>query len=140
MDTPPRVLVVDDDLDRTRTLALLLNCWGYEPVVAYDGQSALALAAADPPAAALLAIRLPGMDGFELARRLRDQPGLGKCLIIALTGRGREVEVRRGPEAGIDLYLSKTCKPEDLRKALAESCPPARSAGSADAGAGHPPP
>jgi DNA-binding response OmpR family regulator len=135
MDTPrPRVLVVDDSLDVTRTLALLLNCWGYEPVVAYDGPSALALASVEPPAAALLAVGLPGMDGLELARRLRDQPGLGKCLIIAMTGRGQEVGVSRGYEAGIDVYVCKTGKPEDLRKALAGSCPPASSDGSAPAG------
>ncbi|HZY90347.1 MAG TPA: response regulator [Gemmataceae bacterium] len=141
MNTPrPRVLVVDDDLDVTRTLALLLNCWGYEPVVAYDGQSALALASADPLAAVLLDLRLPGMDGFELARRLRDQPGLGKCLIIAMTDRGREVEVLCGYEVGIDLYVTKNCKPDDLRKALAGSCPPSSSASGADADAGPPSP
>jgi DNA-binding response OmpR family regulator len=128
----PRVLVVDDDLNVTRTLALLLNCWGYEPVVAYDGPSALALAAADPPAA-LLDTQLPGMDALDLARHLRDQPGQGKCLLIALTGRGREVDVRRGCEAGVDLYVCKTGKPEDLRKALAVSCPPASSDGGAPA-------
>jgi CheY-like chemotaxis protein len=137
MDTPRlRVLVVDDDLEATRSLALLLNCWGYEPVVAYDGPSALALAAAGPPAAALLDVRLPGMDGFELARRLRAQPGLDKCLIVARIGSARKEEPRPGPEAGIDLYVSKACKPEDLRKALAERCPPASPAGSPEAGAG----
>ncbi len=141
MDTPrPRVLVVDNDLDVTRTLALLLHCWGYEPVVAYDGPSALALAAADPPAAALLDTQLPGMDAFELARRLRDQPGQGHCPIIALTARGREVDVGRGCEVGVDLYLPKTGKPEDLRKALAGSCPPASPDGSAPAAAAPPPP
>src|SRR5437868_246362 len=140
MDTPrPRVLIVDNDLDVTRTLALLLHCWGYEPVVAYDGPSALALAAAGPPAAALLDIQIPGMDAFELARRLRDQPGQGKCLLVALTGRGREVDVRRGSEVGISLYFSKTGKPEDLRKALARSCPPAGPDGSAPADTAPPP-
>jgi CheY-like chemotaxis protein len=123
MDTVPpprlRVLVVDDNRDVADVLGCLLECWGYEPAVAYDGPSALAAAAAGaPPAAALLDLGLPGIDGFELARRLRSQPGLDQCLLVALTGHGGEDVVRRCYEAGIDLHVMKACVSEDLHKIL----------------------
>jgi two-component system CheB/CheR fusion protein len=113
-----RVLVVDDDLEVVRTLSLLLGRWGYEPVVAFDGPAALAVAAAGPPAAVLLECALPGMNGYELARRLRGLPCLGGCLLIALTACAGEEMLRRCAEAGIDMHLRKTCRPEALRKAL----------------------
>jgi CheY-like chemotaxis protein len=122
MDTanPPRlpVLVVDDNHDCAVSLALLLQQWGYEPAVAYDGPAALALASAAPPAAVVLDIALPGMDGCELATRLRGLPGMAKALLVALTGYGREEDVRLCSQAGIDLHLVKPCDPEELRRVL----------------------
>jgi CheY-like chemotaxis protein len=115
-----RVLVVDDNRDAADSLALLLRAWNYEPAVAYGGPSALALASADPPAAALLDIGLPGMDGCEVARRLRQAPETARALLIAVTGRGREEDVRRCYEAGIDLHVIKPADPETLHRALDE--------------------
>src|SRR5262249_43784767 len=92
--------------------------WGYRTAVAYDGPSALALAATDPPAAVLLDIGLPGLDGYEVARRLRTQPPTAKALLIAVTGYGRENVVRLCYEAGFDLHLLKPCSPEELRRVL----------------------
>jgi CheY-like chemotaxis protein len=117
---PPRlrVLVVDDNRDAADSLAMLLRMWDFRPAVAYDGPSALALASADPPAAALLDIGLPGMDGCEVARRLRKQPGTARTPLIAVTGRGREEDVRRCHEAGIDLHFTKPYDPEELHRAL----------------------
>jgi CheY-like chemotaxis protein len=115
-----RVLVVDDNRDAADSLALLLKLWGYQPAVAYDGPSALALASADPPAAALLDIGLPGMDGCEVARRLRQAPETARALLIAVTGSGREEDVRRCYEAGIDLHVIKPADPEMLHRALDE--------------------
>jgi CheY-like chemotaxis protein len=115
----PRVLVVEDDRDVADVLARLLECWGYEPLVTHDGPAALAVVAAGAaPAAALLDIGLPGMSGFELARRLRGQPGLGECLLIALTGYAGEEVVQGCFEAGIDLYMVKTSAPQQLHKIL----------------------
>jgi CheY-like chemotaxis protein len=111
--TSRRVLVVDADLDASRALARRLAVWGYEPVVAYDGPAALAVAAADPrPAAALLDVTLPGMEVFELARRLRGQPGLGRFLLVALARRGAEEVVRRCYAEGFDGHLFKGSGPE----------------------------
>ena len=114
-----RVLVVDDNRDVANVLAHLLECWGYEPLLAHDGPSALAVAAAAAPlAAALLDLALPGMSGYELARRLRGQPGLEGCLLIALTGHGGEAVVQDCFEAGIDLHMIKTSAPHHLQKVL----------------------
>jgi CheY-like chemotaxis protein len=122
MDAPrptgPPVLVVDDCPQLADALALLLKWWGFRPAVAYDGPSALALASADLPAAVLLDIGLPGMDGWDLAARLRELPGMGEALLVTLTGSGREEDVRRCHEAGIDLHLLKPCDPEELRRVL----------------------
>ncbi len=124
--TRPRVLVVEDDRRVADVIARLLACWGYEPLVTHDGPAALALVAAGgPPAAALLDIGLPGMDGHELARRLRSQPGLDGCLLVALTGHDGEDVLRRCAAAGIDLHVSKSCIAKELQKALdARLCAP----------------
>ena len=122
MDAPrppgPPVLVVDDCPCLADALALVLERWGFRPAVAYDGPSALALASAVPPAVVLLDLGLPGMDGCDLAARLRERLGVGKALLIALTGYGREEDVRLCYEAVIDLHLLKPCDPEELRRVL----------------------
>jgi CheY-like chemotaxis protein len=114
----PPVLVVDDCPYLADALALVLKWWGYRPAVAYDGPSALALASADPPAAVVLDIGLPGMDGCDFASRLRELPGMAKALLVALTGYWREEDVRLCREAGIDLHLLKPCDPDELRRVL----------------------
>jgi CheY-like chemotaxis protein len=114
----PPVLVVDDCPDAADSLALLLNRWGYQTAVAYDGPSALAAALARPPAAVLLDQVMPGMGGCEVARRLRGQPEAAKALLVALTGSCGEEDVRLCYEAGIDLHLLKPCDPEELRRVL----------------------
>jgi CheY-like chemotaxis protein len=122
--SPPRVLVADDNRDAADSLAVLLRLWGYESAVAYDGPAALALAAAEPPAAALLDLALPGMDGWELARRLRRLPAVGRALLVAVTGRGREEDMQRCCKAGFDLHIFKPFDPEEVRRVLAERLPP----------------
>jgi CheY-like chemotaxis protein len=116
----PHVLVVDNCHDAAVSLARLLERWGFQPVVAYDGPSALAVALARPPVAVLLDLSLPGMDGCEVARRLRGLPRTAGALLIALTEGGQE-EVRRYREVGIDLYLRQPCDPEELHRVLEES-------------------
>jgi CheY-like chemotaxis protein len=123
--TPPRVLVVDDHPDTADSLALLLRTWGYEPAVAYDGPAALALAEAEPPAAALLDLAMPGMDGCEVARRLHKLPGSAGALLIAVTSCGREEDLQRCCKAGFDLHVFKPFDPEEVRQVLAERLPPA---------------
>ncbi len=109
--TPPaaarRVLVVDDNVDAARTLAELLEVFGYVACVAHDGPAALRLADDFDPHAALLDIGLPAMDGYELARRLRQRLRARRLGLIAVTGYGLDVDQRRSKEAGFDAHLVK---------------------------------
>jgi CheY-like chemotaxis protein len=125
-----RVLVVDDCTDTADSLAELLGLWGYRPAVAYDGGTALVTAQAHPPDVVLLDLALPGLDGLEVARRLRQQPGLHGALVVAVTGYGDESFRRRADEAGFDCYLIKPLDLEWLRRLLA-LCQEARGAGPA---------
>src|SRR5437868_8848102 len=115
----PRVLVVDDDRDAADALALLLGLWGYQTLTAYDGPSALALYREHRPQVVLLNTAMPGMDGCEVARRLRrDHPSDG-ALIVALSGYGREEDRRRCAEAGAGCHGTKPADPDELRRLLA---------------------
>jgi signal transduction histidine kinase/ActR/RegA family two-component response regulator len=106
-----RVLVVDDNSDAAETLADILRELGHVISVAHDGPTALAAAAAFRPHVALLDIGLPVMDGYELARRLREQPELKRTLLFAITGYGQESDRQRSREAGFQEHL---VKPIDL--------------------------
>jgi CheY-like chemotaxis protein len=114
-----RVLVVEDHADTAESVAVLLRLHGHEVDVAPDGPAALRIAAQNPPDVALLDIGLPGMNGFEVARRLQEQPAGKKPLLVAVTGYGREEDRRRSEQAGIDLHLLKPVDPEQLKKLLA---------------------
>lgn len=116
-----RILVVDDNVDAASALGrMLARLYGQEVQVAHDGPSALAAAQGYRPDVILLDIGLPGMDGYEVARRLRGRPEFGGTLIVALTGWGQESDRQRSKEAGFDRHLVKPVEPEDLQKLLAE--------------------
>ena len=93
-----RVLVVDDLCDAADSLALLLEIWGHRSAVAYTGESTLEVAMTFRPDVVLLDIGLPGMGGYEVARRLRQLPGLARCRLMALTGNDNEDDVQRYKE------------------------------------------
>jgi CheY-like chemotaxis protein len=116
----PRILVVDDNRDAADSLALLLGLWGYRPVVAYDGPTALAAVAApaEPPAVALIDLGLPRLDGFEVARRLRADSRCAGVVLIAVTGYGQEEDRRRCHEAGFVHHALKPFDPLELRRLL----------------------
>ena len=116
---PVRVLLVEDDKEAADCLAVLLREWGHEVSLAHNGPAALAAARAGPPETVLLDIGLPGMDGYEVARRLRGQAGLEKALVVALTGYGDEEDQRRAHQAGFDLHLVKPVNPLELQEVLA---------------------
>jgi signal transduction histidine kinase len=107
-----RMLVVDDNVDGAQSLALLLGLIGHEVRIAHDGPDALEAAAEFRPEVVLLDIGLPrGMDGYEVARRLRAQPGLEESALVALTGYGGEEERAHASEAGFSAHF---VKPVDL--------------------------
>jgi signal transduction histidine kinase len=113
-----RVLVVDDSKDAAESLAKLLRLAGHEVLVAHDGQDALDLAAAQRPAVMLLDIGLPGMDGYEVCRRMRQQ-GFADARIIAVTGYGQERDRQRSREAGFDSHTVKPVDPSELMTLVA---------------------
>lgn len=113
-----RVLLVEDDKDAARSLAMLLRLKGCEVSVARDGRSAIAAAQAEPPDVALLDIGLPDMDGYQVARELRALPGLERTRLVAVTGFGQEEDRRRSREAGFEHHLVKPVEPEALQELL----------------------
>jgi CheY-like chemotaxis protein len=118
-----RVLVVDDNRDAADTAALLLKLWGYQPLVAYDGPTGLEMALAQRPDVILLDIGLPRLSGREVARRIREQPGTGRVLLVAVTGYGQASDYRLSQEAGFDAHLVKPYDPEQLREIVARGRP-----------------
>ena len=102
-----RILIVDDNGDAAKSLALLLEVHGHDVRTAPDGPAALKEAEAFQPEIVFLDIGLPGMDGYEAARRLREMPGLEDASLFALTGYGQDDDRRRSQEAGCDGHLVK---------------------------------
>lgn len=111
--TPPsrHILVVDDNRDAAESLAILLGLLRQDVRVAYDGRTALEEARANPPELAFIDIGMPRMDGYEVARRFRQETELRDVTLVALTGWGQEEDRRRSQEAGFDHHLTK---PADL--------------------------
>ncbi len=115
-----RLLIVDDNQDAANSLAILLRLQGHEVRVAHSGMAALEITKGYAPDLVFLDIGMPGMDGYEVARRLRQQPGLEKVVLTALTGWGQQEDRRRSAEAGFDHHLVKPPEPRVLEKLLAE--------------------
>jgi CheY-like chemotaxis protein/two-component sensor histidine kinase len=113
---PMHVLVVDDNIDAAESLATLLRMMGHRVDVAHDGAQALQVAAQARPAAVLLDIGLPRMNGLEVSRRLRAQPWGREMLLVALTGWSQDADRERSQAAGIDAHL---VKPVDLGALMA---------------------
>lgn len=119
-----RILVVDDNQDSAETVALLLRAMGHEVHLAHDGLEAVKEAATFQPAVVLLDLGLPRLNGFEAARRIREQRGGADRILIALTGWGQEEDRRRSKEAGFDHHLTKPIDFDALREILAGVSPP----------------
>jgi PAS domain S-box-containing protein len=113
-----RLLIVDDNKDAAESLALLLRLQGHEVRVAHDGPSALTIATSYLPHMVFLDIGMPGMDGYEVARRMREQPGLTAVKLAALTGWGQQEDRRRTAEAGFNHHLVKPLEAKTLERLL----------------------
>jgi signal transduction histidine kinase/ActR/RegA family two-component response regulator/methylmalonyl-CoA mutase cobalamin-binding subunit len=114
-----KILVVDDNVDAAKSLAMMLRLDGHEVRVAYDGHKAIQAVAEHPPEVILLDIGMPDLDGYAVARRLRTQPALGNVLLVAITGYDHEGDRRHAKECGFDFYLVKPVEPDALREVLA---------------------
>lgn len=119
MESALRVLVVDDRLDSAESLALLLRASGYQVHVAYDGPSAVEIALSYQPDVVLLDIGLPGIDGYEVARRIRQQSTLKNICLVAVTGYGQETDRQRSRKAGFEYHLAKPADFSKIQQILA---------------------
>jgi CheY-like chemotaxis protein len=116
-----RVLIVDDNADAAQTMQLLLKSLGHDVRVANDGGEALEAAAEFRPDIVLLDIGMPGMDGYEVARRLRTlKAGDPRPRIVAVTGWGQDLDRQQSREAGFDVHLVKPVDVAQLESILAE--------------------
>ena len=104
---PLRILVVDDNADTAEMLASLLTIEGHDVIVANCGCAAIDLALSRVPDIALVDIGMPGMDGHEVAKRLRQEPTLKDMTLVAVTGYGQQEDVQKSREAGFDQHLVK---------------------------------
>jgi PAS domain S-box-containing protein len=114
-----RVLVVDDNHDAARSLAMLLKIMGNEVATAHDGMEAVQVASTFQPRVVLLDIGMPKMNGYEVARRIREAPWGQGMTLIAVTGWGQEEDKRRAYEAGFNHHLTKPIGAAAIAKVLA---------------------
>jgi two-component system OmpR family response regulator len=119
-ETPSmEILVADDNVDSADYLARMLKIAGHELHVAYDGPTALAVAKSFQPKVVLLDIGIPGLTGYEVARRLKETPETKNATLVAITGWGQPEDQQRSREAGFDYHLLKSVRPETLQHLLA---------------------
>ena len=117
-ESPLRILVVDDNRDAAQSLSLLLTSEGHTVWLAYDGHTALEIALAERPQVALLDIGLPGMDGYAVARALRQHPALKMAHLIVVSGYGQQEDRERAKTAGFNGYLVKPVNFDELQCVL----------------------
>jgi PAS domain S-box-containing protein len=115
-----RILVVDDNRDSAESLSIFLRRSGHEVQTVYDGEKAIAALAAFHPEVVVLDIGLPGLSGFEVARRMRKEPGGNRLLLIAATGWGQAEHLSRSREAGFDHHMVKPIDVLALQQLLAQ--------------------
>ena len=120
---PRRILVVDDNVDAAESLADLLESMGQQTRTAHSGPAALQAALDFRPDLVLLDIGLPGLSGYEVARRFRADETLATVTLVAVTGWGTEEDQRKATEAGFDIHLTKPIEMTDIDRVLARSGP-----------------
>ena len=113
------VLVVDDVRASAKTLGMMLESLGQQVTLAHDGATAIDTAREVPPDVIFMDIAMPGMDGYEAARRMRDEPALEGVTLVALTGYGHDEDRRRAMDAGFDQHLIKPVSMDQLGQLLA---------------------
>jgi len=118
-----RILIVDDNVDSAHGLSRLLTRTGHQVAITHDGPEALTRVRADSPEAIILDIGLPGMDGYEVARRIRQDENGTRVLLIAVTGYGQEEDRLLALRAGFDHHLIKPVDVAELKRLLAVAVP-----------------
>jgi DNA-binding response OmpR family regulator len=109
----PRVLIVDDEPEIGRILALILGAAGFEATAVEGGRAALARIAQAPPDVVLLDVRMPGLDGFEVLRQVRESPATARLPVLMLTANTGDAERTRAAELGADDFIAKPFEAAD---------------------------
>ena len=109
-----KILIADDEPNIVTALEFLIERAGYEVRTAANGDEALAAIAQDPPDLVLLDIMMPVKSGYEVCKRIRDQPEWGKVKVVMLSAKGRDAEVTKGLAMGADLYVTKPFSTREL--------------------------
>lgn len=126
--TPTRILVVDDNADAAESLSRLLRLTGHETRAVFDGPSALEAVGGFQPHLVLLDLGLPEMDGYEVARRIREIPEMAGARLIAVSGYGETEHRQRSAEAGFDQHLTKPVNLDALLSMIGNFTPMCRAA------------
>jgi CheY-like chemotaxis protein len=113
-----RILVVDDNEDAALTLAHIFKLEKHDVDVAHDGQAALEMVSIKPPRVVVLDIGMPGLNGYDVAERLRASPDGASLLIVAVTGWGNPADRAKAKAAGFDLHFTKPADPIALLSAV----------------------
>ena len=116
---PLRVLVVDDNVDTVLSFSMLLKASGHDVLTANDGVTAVQVASDHQPDVVLLDIGLPGLNGYEVAKRIRQQPAGEAVVLIALTGYGQDTDRQLSAQAGFNHHLVKPARLEQVKEILA---------------------
>ncbi len=116
-----RILVVDDNIDAAETLSMLLESLGHDIRTAHTGPAALQTALEFGPDLVLLDIGLPGLSGYEVARRFRGHEKLASAMLVAVTGWGSDEDRRKASEAGFDVHLTKPIEMNAIESVLAKA-------------------
>ena len=114
MSKKPRILIADDDAFIRVPLEWILAQEGFEPDTAADGDECMEKLRSDPPDLVVLDVMMPGLDGFEVCRRMKDDPKLRQVPVLLLSARGREHDLERGLALGAAEYMTKPYSPTDL--------------------------
>ena len=113
-----RVVIVEDNYDAAEALTMLLELFGHQPTIVADGLAAIDAVRDGGFDIALVDIGLPGIDGYEVARRIRMLPNAKTMMLVALTGYGQETDKQRALSAGFDQHLTKPVQIERLQTLL----------------------
>jgi CheY-like chemotaxis protein len=118
-----RILLVDDNADAASALALLLETLGHKVQVAHSGSAALARLDDYRPNILFLDLGMPGMSGYEVAQKMRENPAYDNVMLIALTGWGQDEDFRRSNEAGFSYHLVKPIRLSTVKEILSKVQP-----------------
>ena len=111
---PKKILVVDDDRHIVRLVEVNLLRAGYDVITAFDGLEALRKIESEKPDLVVLDVMMPFMDGFEVLRNMKANPETDEIPVIMLTGKAQDADVFRGWQSGVDVYLTKPYRPQEL--------------------------